>query len=143
MKLTVALQLFLQTMRHSFTTHYSSTCNSLTPFTSHPCPLLTTLRQGKNVVSVKGGCIDGLDWAKAIHIWTKSAMVPIPEGSQSFEGESDYTDYGDTQDLLDQPLDQPVDLRGNGGAPGGGLKEAIGENASVAKALSGACELSG
>ncbi|KAK3328923.1 Mss4-like protein [Apodospora peruviana] len=35
----------------------------------------------KSVVSVKGGCIDGLDWKAAIHIWTKSAMVPIPEGS--------------------------------------------------------------
>jgi len=67
----------------------------------------------KNVVSVKGGCIDGLDWRKAIHIWTKSAMVPIPEGSEAYEEESDRTDYGDTQDLLDQP----VELRGSGGSP--------------------------
>lgn len=33
---------------------------------------------GKSVVSVKGGCIEGLDWAKAKHIWVKRAMVPIP-----------------------------------------------------------------
>jgi len=24
---------------------------------------------GKNVVSVKGGCIEGLDWKSAIHLW--------------------------------------------------------------------------
>jgi hypothetical protein len=40
-------------------------------------------------------------------------MVPIPEGSEAYEGESDRTDYGDTQDLLDQP----VELRGSGGSP--------------------------
>lgn len=66
---------------------------------------------GKNVVSVKGGCIDGLDWKAAIHIWTKSAMVPIPEGSETHSEESDYTDYGTSQEMLDQP----TDLRGNGG----------------------------
>ncbi|KAK0657238.1 glutathione-dependent formaldehyde-activating [Cercophora newfieldiana] len=66
---------------------------------------------GKNVVSVKGGCIDGLDWKAAIHIWTKSAMVPIPEGSETHSEESDFTDYGSTQEVLDQP----VDLRGSGG----------------------------
>ncbi|KAK0632088.1 Mss4-like protein [Immersiella caudata] len=91
---------------------------------------------GKNVVSVKGGCIDGLDWGAAIHIWfvplfdnfralaqqtlsltlycrTKSAMVPIPEGSETHSEESDFTDYGSTQEMLDQPND----LRGNGGNP--------------------------
>lgn len=30
--------------------------------------------QNKRVVSVKGGCLEGLDWGKAIHIWTKSAV---------------------------------------------------------------------
>jgi len=30
---------------------------------------LTTSTKGKNVVSVKGGCIGGLDWKAAIHIW--------------------------------------------------------------------------
>ncbi|KAK4116801.1 hypothetical protein N656DRAFT_787066 [Canariomyces notabilis] len=51
---------------------------------------------GKNVVSVKGGCVEGLDWSKAIHIWTKSAMVPIPEGSETYSEDSGSTDYGDT-----------------------------------------------
>ncbi|KAK1755217.1 glutathione-dependent formaldehyde-activating [Echria macrotheca] len=69
---------------------------------------------GKNVVSVKGGCINGLDWKAAIHIWTKSAMVPIPEGSETHSEESDFTDYGSSQEMLDQP----TDLRGNGGLPG-------------------------
>ncbi|KAK1830372.1 Mss4-like protein [Podospora conica] len=66
---------------------------------------------GKNVVSVKGGCLDGLDFQTAIHIWTKSAMVPIPEGSETHSEESEYTDYGHTQEVLDQP----TGLRGNGG----------------------------
>ncbi|KPM43363.1 hypothetical protein AK830_g3161 [Neonectria ditissima] len=83
----------------------------------------------KNVVSVKGGCIEGLDWNRAIHIWTKSAMVPIPEGSETHSEESGYTVYGSTQEMLDQP----GELTGNGGchAP------------ASASAVSGACELSG
>jgi hypothetical protein len=92
-------------------------------------------------VSVKGGCIDGLDWRKAIHIWTKSAMVPIPEGSESYEQESDFTDYGETQDLLDQP----VDLRGSGGSPitGYAARPDV-ELSDVREAkITGACELSG
>lgn len=33
---------------------------------------------GKEVVSVKGGCIEGLDWSKARHIWCKRASkLPI------------------------------------------------------------------
>ncbi|KAF9878606.1 glutathione-dependent formaldehyde-activating [Colletotrichum karsti] len=68
----------------------------------------------KNVVSVKGGCIDGLDWKTAVHIWTKNAMVPIPEGAETHPEEADYTDYGDSQ----ESLDQPTDLRGNGGCTG-------------------------
>ncbi|KAF4953845.1 hypothetical protein FGADI_5637 [Fusarium gaditjirri] len=59
----------------------------------------------KNVISVKGGCLDGLDWKRAIHIWTKTAMVPIPEGSEAHSEESGYTDYGSTQEELDQPGD--------------------------------------
>ncbi|KAK7427488.1 hypothetical protein QQZ08_005929 [Neonectria magnoliae] len=88
------------------------------------------LRLTKNVVSVKGGCIEGLDWNRAIHIWTKSAMVPIPEGSETHSEESGYTDYGSTQEMLDQP----GELTGNGGchAP-----------ASASTSVSGACELSG
>ncbi|GAB1310201.1 Glutathione-dependent formaldehyde-activating enzyme [Madurella fahalii] len=58
---------------------------------------------GKNVVSVKGGCIAGLNWKEAIHIWTKSAMVPIPEGSETYSEDSGHTDYGDSQEVLDQP----------------------------------------
>ncbi|KAL1896886.1 hypothetical protein Sste5346_004520 [Sporothrix stenoceras] len=62
-------------------------------------------------LSVKGGCLEGLDWRKAIHIWTKTAMVPIPEGSESHSEEADFTDYGSSQ----AELDQPELLRGNGG----------------------------
>ncbi|TDZ13356.1 hypothetical protein C8034_v004668 [Colletotrichum sidae] len=72
---------------------------------------LYCLPQNKNVVSVKGGCLEGLDWKTAVHIWTNNAMVPIPEGAETHPEEADYTDYGDTQEALDQP----TDLRGNGG----------------------------
>ncbi len=67
--------------------------------------------QERNVVSVKGGCIEGLDWNTAIHIWTKSAMVPIPEGSETHSEESEFTAYRESQETLDQP----INLRGSGG----------------------------
>lgn len=38
-------------------------------------------------------------------------MVPIPEGSESHSEEADYTEYGSSQ----EELDQPELLRGNGG----------------------------
>ena len=46
-------------------------------------------RDGKELISVKGGCIEGLDWSRAIHIWTSEAVVPIPEGVERFEKEPD------------------------------------------------------
>jgi len=36
---------------------------------------------------VKGGCIEGLDWKQAKHIWVKRAMVPIPEGVETHDEE--------------------------------------------------------
>ncbi|KAH7319395.1 Mss4-like protein [Rhexocercosporidium sp. MPI-PUGE-AT-0058] len=48
---------------------------------------------GKNVVSVKGGCIEGLDFKSARHIWCKRAMVPIPEGVERHEEEPDNENY--------------------------------------------------
>ncbi|MCJ1321548.1 hypothetical protein MMC15_006893 [Xylographa vitiligo] len=41
----------------------------------------------KDAVSVKGGCIDGLDVRGAVHIWCRSAIVPIPDGAERWEGE--------------------------------------------------------
>lgn len=38
----------------------------------------------RSFVSVKGGNIKGLDWSSAIHIYTDSAVVPIPPGVKSF-----------------------------------------------------------
>ena len=79
----------------------------------------TNTNQGKNVVSVKGGCLDGLDWGSAIHIWTKSAMVPIPEGSEAHPEEpsecSSSSSYSTSQEILDQPPDPPGLLVGSGG----------------------------
>jgi hypothetical protein len=45
-------------------------------------------RQGK-YVSIKGGCIDGLDWKNGIHIWCSRAVVPIPEGAEKWDEEPD------------------------------------------------------
>lgn len=90
------------------------------------------------MVSVKGGCIDGLDWKTAIHIWTKSAMVPIPEGSESHDEEPTDSEYSGSQETLDQPPDQPGFLTGSGGShaePTEGVAE-LGK-------IRGACELSG
>ncbi|KAL8402469.1 hypothetical protein RB596_009018 [Gaeumannomyces avenae] len=64
----------------------------------------------KNVVSIKGGCISGLDWKKAVHIWTRSAMVPIPEGSESH---SEWSS-SETQESLNQPDTPSRSLQGNG-----------------------------
>ena len=44
---------------------------------------------GEQTVRIKGGCIDGLDWTKAIHIWCKRAVVPIPEGVERWEEDPD------------------------------------------------------
>lgn len=35
----------------------------------------------KATLSVKGGCVDGLSWEGAKHIWTRTARIPVPEGS--------------------------------------------------------------
>ncbi|KAJ2989204.1 hypothetical protein NUW58_g3588 [Xylaria curta] len=94
---------------------------------------------GKSVVSVKGGCIEGLDWATAIHIWTKSAMVPIPESSESYSEEPSESDYGSVQETLDQPADQPGALVNSGGFP---IAASIPEVARLDR-IRGACELSG
>jgi hypothetical protein len=78
--------------------------------------LIIICLKGKNVVSVKGGCLDGLDWNTAIHIWTKSAMVPIPEGSECYSEEPTDSEYSGPQETLDQPVDIPGSvLMGSGG----------------------------
>lgn len=43
--------------------------------------------EGEENVSVKGGCIRGLDLKAVKHIWCKRAVVPIPEGVERFEEE--------------------------------------------------------
>lgn len=45
---------------------------------------------GKGEVSIKGGCIQGLSWDGAVHIWTKRAVVPIPEDAEQWEEEPLY-----------------------------------------------------
>lgn len=41
-------------------------------------------------LSVKAGCLDGLSkemLRSGIHIWTKSAVINIPEGAEQYEEE--------------------------------------------------------
>ena len=48
--------------------------------------------RGAGAVTVKAGCLSGLTREMvdgATHIWTKRAVVPIPEGNESFEEEPD------------------------------------------------------
>jgi len=46
--------------------------------------------EGEENLSVKGGCLDGFDLRgdngkKAVHIWTKEAIVDIPTGVKAYE----------------------------------------------------------
>jgi len=70
-------------------------------------------------------------------------MVPIPEGSETHSEESSSpADYGEMQEMLDQPSEM---LTGSGAAPGQGESNVAVEEqmASEGKKVSGACELSG
>jgi hypothetical protein len=58
-------------------------------------------------------------------------MVPIPEGSEAHSEESGYTDYGDSQEVLDQP----GELTGSGGE--------FPPDYDPRKPITGVCELSG
>lgn len=49
-------------------------------------------REGKaaDAVSVKSGCLDGVKkemMRSAVHIWTRSAIVDIPDDAEAYEGE--------------------------------------------------------
>lgn len=42
------------------------------------------------MLSVKAGCLDGITkemMREAVHIWTKSAVIDIPEGVEAYEEE--------------------------------------------------------
>lgn len=78
----------------------------------------------RKVVSVKGGCIEGLDWTTAKHIWTKNSLVPIPEGVERYEQEppdddvSSVSEQGDPLSCgmsLGHRRSDESDLRGSGG----------------------------
>jgi hypothetical protein len=38
----------------------------------------------RSTVSIKGGCVEGLDWSNGKHIYTRSAVVPIPHGAEQW-----------------------------------------------------------
>ncbi|CEJ88796.1 hypothetical protein VHEMI04825 [[Torrubiella] hemipterigena] len=67
----------------------------------------------QDFVSVKGGCIQGLDWSQAIHICTNSAMVPIPEGAETASDASTPTEFVKLQNAIDQPPSPSADADTN------------------------------
>lgn len=56
----------------------------------------------KEMVSIKGGCIDGLDWSGAQHIYARSAVIPIPTDAKRWETspevEEERSTHQSTQD---------------------------------------------
>nr|KAE9978163.1 hypothetical protein BLS_000841 [Venturia inaequalis] len=38
----------------------------------------------KSTVSIKGGCVEGLEWNVGKHIYTRSAVIPIPPGAEQW-----------------------------------------------------------
>ncbi|GAB1316955.1 CENP-V/GFA domain-containing protein [Madurella fahalii] len=40
----------------------------------------------RDTVSIKGGCVKGLEWKGAAHIYARSAVVEIPKGVTTWEG---------------------------------------------------------
>ena len=40
----------------------------------------------RDTVSIKGGLVEGLNWKGAKHIYTRSAVVPIPHGVERCDG---------------------------------------------------------
>ncbi|KAK3898458.1 hypothetical protein C8A05DRAFT_18970 [Staphylotrichum tortipilum] len=40
----------------------------------------------RETVNLKGGLVKGLDWKGALHIYTRSAVVEVPKGVESWEG---------------------------------------------------------
>ncbi|RYP67400.1 hypothetical protein DL769_005786 [Monosporascus sp. CRB-8-3] len=98
----------------------------------------------KNVVSVKGGCLEGLDWGRAVHIWTKSAMVPIPEGAETHPedpAEPAESEYSTSSELSDRASDFPGMLTCSSlcGEPSAPPKTKFEE---PLRRITGACELS-
>ncbi|KAI2603130.1 Mss4-like protein [Hypoxylon fragiforme] len=43
--------------------------------------------RARDTVSVKGGCIEGLEWRweTSMHIFVRSAVIPLPEGFETYE----------------------------------------------------------
>lgn len=58
-------------------------CNTCGSRILHHCP-------GQKHYTIKAGCLEGLTKEmldRGIHIWTKRAVTPIPEGAEAFEEE--------------------------------------------------------
>jgi hypothetical protein len=56
------------------------------------------IRKVSDNLSVKSGCLDGLskdDMRKAVHIWTKSAVVDIPRDAKQYPEEPEGGSFDD------------------------------------------------
>lgn len=54
------------------------------------------MKRGGETVSIKGGCVEGLEWKGAKHIWLRSmvADVELREGCERWDGEPEEDGKG-------------------------------------------------
>ena len=43
--------------------------------------------KGEDQCSVKGGCLEGLTIKRAVHIWSKEAIIDTPAGLETYDEE--------------------------------------------------------
>ncbi|KAK6948887.1 hypothetical protein Daesc_008958 [Daldinia eschscholtzii] len=115
-------------------------CGAVSFKTPLPKPLALYICHCAECRRQTSSAFDGLDWSGAIHIWTKSAMIPIPEGSECYPEEPSESDYCTSQESLDQPLDPAGILVNSGAAPTAVDRAGTSDGINPIK---GACELSG
>jgi hypothetical protein len=61
--------------------------------------------------SIKGGCIEGLDWSGAKHIYTRTAVVPIPPGAEQWRASPEVMEGRPTlSNMSKEHGQQPVAL---------------------------------
>lgn len=92
---TSAVFPFFRLPESEFVTHYDQLCDSGRTKRCFFCKAcgsrimhMRILEKGTpDVVSIKAGLIENLNWTGGIHIFCRSAVVPIPEGARRFEAE--------------------------------------------------------
>jgi hypothetical protein len=62
----------------------------------------------RSTVSIKGGCIEGLDWSGAKHIYTRSAVFPIPPGAEQWRASPEPMERPTLSNLVKDNEQAPV-----------------------------------